>query len=791
MKQSIMEMNRNNFDVYPLAVLEVIDKYLRTEQDNWLERHSVLCDLFESFTKFIAIALIRESSQKSENLSEIFPKGLEFLKHPSLGHWVFAIREILLKSKSEDHWLKIIRAWWKNETPSKNITELYNELPEITFPRGNSQNEGIVNSLVSYRNKVWKGHGAVIVKSDELNKRVIALETLLAELLTTADFLSNIQLFYTKNVQKISNNKFESNSISLNGNKLFPKKYIYEDFEIGEIYLTYETQNELSIKPITLSPLIEFKTNSNGDQRIYFFNDARRTKLEYLSHLDGTFYYHKEIKKELEKLLHISLESSGENFEEILRNYSEEERKERGHTYYLRAKELVSEGKYDSALVVFEESLEWYRTANVIIEMCKTMMILGDEKEYILNNLEYVFEMDPNNTEAKQLSEEIASGKISQNQFNEKELSIEELLKENYVLYDLLVPPKYRTYSMPILLIFVLLLFSISAYFIYLFEGQSNNFNSISPLLMMAQSIIMVIGVYLTKSHFLDSYFGLIGQINNMRVQRFNKWFKTTYDQIFGHFKKKIDKSGNTEITLDFKAEKIFLIFSIAFVIIFSSTAITVQGMSDFPAHIILIHLLLNIIMWILTVPVVRSIIFSTLFIKDYSAHDLFPQMAGYSNNGFSRLVKMYFVNLSLIILFYGCNLIWNLIVVTDKNYYDFLGIGFEVVIFIFWIFLAPIFINRAIKRSKDSLAFNYIVHVKQAFREFVKNPNKSNLEKLDWLKENERQVDELPTGIFSFTKWIYFLFGATVLILGAALYVIIRMDYWKEVTGSILDIIN
>jgi hypothetical protein len=161
----------DSFRNYPFPIAAVCKKYLQVSPDEMFDKHSVLCDIFESLIKLVAIIALREAHQSI--IRDKFPKGLDFLKHPSDGHWVAIIRQLSRENwEDQNSSLSKISNWFIGESASKEIRDCFQELPEIAFQKGYQEIEGIVNSLVTYRNKVWKGHGAFITKDTTLKERV-------------------------------------------------------------------------------------------------------------------------------------------------------------------------------------------------------------------------------------------------------------------------------------------------------------------------------------------------------------------------------------------------------------------------------------------------------------------------------------------------------------------------------------------------------------------------------------------------------------------------------------------
>jgi len=449
------------FNNYPYPIASLIIKYRKIPDENHTDLHSMLCDIFESLIKLIAIISLREIHSMEININKFFPQGLDFLKHSSLGQWLSIIRITSEETWDDQHtWLYKISKWFHNDKPQKDLLECYTSLPEISFQKGYSEIEGIANSLVTYRNKKWKGHGSATLDHESLKIRIPALEYLLFTLLQRADFLNEMNIFYALEVKKLGNKSFEASGNSFIGTDLKYCKFIYNEFEPGEIYLANSHNITLDNKPIMLSPLVEWKLNDKKEPQFYFLNDAKRNKIEYLSYIDESFYYHKDITQDLENILNIQIEQRDGDYEINRFQFTEEQRKEKYGHFYLSGLELARKKNWEGAVVAFEDALEWYRTPDVFVEVSKSMLNLGEDKEYINSTLEYALELDPYFEPAIELKNAIDN---KEHNLSEKDEGTKESSLFNLTYLDLVIPAKLRNYSQHIWVMICFLFYGTSA----------------------------------------------------------------------------------------------------------------------------------------------------------------------------------------------------------------------------------------------------------------------------------------------------------------------------------------
>lgn len=783
-----------DFKNHPYPIISVINNYNRIASGNLNERHSLLCDVYETFLKYIAIVVLAETSKTSDVYRACFPKGLDFLKHPSLGHWLSVIRDFSKQSielDDQELWLYKIKKWYNEGNISDDIHNCYQALPEISFPKGNSTAAGICESLVTYRNKIWKGHGASALTEDALKARIPALEALLFQLLKSATFLSNMNLFWVKESVVVDKNKQSARGTLLSGVEQKHCEYVYSSFDPQEIYLAYSssTESTLTQEPLALSPMVEWVKGEGDHYKFYFFNDAKRTKLEYLCYSDGSFYHHREIKSKLADLFGVQLDKSSENYEHILHNYTDEQRKEKSDEIYHLGQEKYESGNFESALVDFEDALEWFRSAEVIIASCQALIALNEDPDYIRSNLEGAFELEPHNDSAARLLRQINNSRASG--ADPGSTSKINLKEGHFTYFDLLIPARFRDYSIIFWLMSAFAYFSLTTATLAFLDKENLSTNVSVNILYMVQVIVAILLIYSARSRYLTSYFPLLGQLDNMRQDRFNNWFMLNYGKIFGNFKisplknaVSAEEEGNEEgdvkhwnVSLDTKKDKFALVLSIAFISIFTLGAIPTQNLTDYLLPVLLIRLFNSCVLWIVMALLLRYVIFSTLFIKEYSKLQLNPVVSAAGNNGFGSLSKICTYNIIGLTFIWIINWSWNVIVINDPLYTDFWGLSLAFAIAIFWIVFVPRFILDALKLSKSNAIATYQSHVKHAFKKFIKDPEELTIERLNWLKENEHSVLNISTRVFSLWQWTVYAVCILIVILITVLYVIYRLD--------------
>lgn len=948
-----IEESVENYYPYPIAA--VFNRFRQIPGSDYSTRQTVLCDIFESIVKFTAVVLVQEARQQGQTgtLKKVFPRGLDFLKRPSLGHWLSIIRE-LTRADSSLRWSKQIRSWYLDN--ELKIDRSVVEGLEIHFERRQPPVAALFASLGNYRNK--RAHGASI-SGEALAKSVEYLEFALAFLLESAAFFCEMDLFYVYEVVERKNSR-EVRVNSLRGVRKGSKEYKSETPpNPSEIYLCALNDQHKVNHLVQLSPLVEWrpKVGFKNESEFYFFNNANRTNLEFLSYVDGQNFYHRDLKPELGAIIDgISLEKieNKEDYEYIIYNFTEEERKEKGRELYDRGLELAAKQQWESALMYYEEALIYQKSPEVILSQCKALKHLDENPDDIEFLLEDCFSIDPDYAPAygflRELRGESAAtaipihdyfdpqepqytyldysffliklviaalfqkiygvlpvnaplagrdlkdpiGLLSKLRNNSNPLScylwnqlspeLVEFYEEEYKIdgrqreltnllakdlnriirkkeifgedgfVDKLPPGKrfsiFNTHKhlsrtllevafpdeiMPFKdriknvilntsstgLSTLFWVFTVTAFYVsstaFLFLYNEKKALSYVPAasMFMFQCLAVAIGITVGKNWFVESYFSLVSQMDNVRRERANQWYRLQFDRIFGFFVSSRtadpedilhqqggedgDKNENStnlnntknimSIRLIWEKEKFFLIPFFLFVIVWSLAAFQTQQLYTKPWPFILVQFLDTTMIWIWTGLAIRYVIFSTSFIKDYSNFTLHPVISKLGNSGFKAITSFFLLNLGIFVFFWVTNWGWNALLVHDPTYLDMVGLALGIIVAVFWTIVSPMFIFRAIRLSKSIAVADYQSHVRKAFKEFIKTPNEDNRRQLDWILKNEDIISKISTRVLS-KKHVLFIFISNVIFLVSSLiYSSVRLNFFDKLVTYISSV--
>jgi hypothetical protein len=777
---------------YPFPISGAVTKYMRIPSERVVDRHSVLCDLFESLVKLLAIVAVRELPPQF--VKQRFPSGLDFLKHPSLGHWVQIIRELCSNIEDDSQvWTSRISRWYLDEKAPKELRDSYQDLPELNMAKGVSPVAAVIDSLVTYRNKVWKGHGAVILGQENLERRIGALEFLLTFLIERASFLADMQIFYVKEVRKIDDAKFAASGVSLRGIDLLATEHHYSQFDPREVYLATVPSGELQSRPIKLTPLVDWQQDEKGEGQFYFLNDVKRSKIEYLSHVDGSFYYHREVRKEIANIFSVAIQPVSKFDDEKFYRYTEEQRQTESEHFFTKGRELASKGNWEGAIIAFEDALEWHRDPAVVVAMCEAMVKLGDDYDYILTTLESAFEMDPDFQPAVELQVLLRQGAPEK---PESELRIGGEGRARHATYfDAILPDRLRDYS-GLLVILALLLFDFAVFFALWIKGPAVSRSIlISPLFHFLQVAAPILALIMGSRRLLDSYYLLLRQIQNIKEENFRRFFDESFARIFGHFECR--ESGTQSSGADARRrrwremwrfslrpvmarEKWFLVVSGFGTVAFTTGVSLTQDVPlDLPPDVMVFRVAQGLWYWWVMALTIRFIFGLSIFIREFSGKELVPIVSARSRlNGFRALSNIFLESLILLSVFWFANCSITTIFAVDPLFSDVLVILLGYVIVLIWTIWIPVAIQRALRYSKSMAITDYGHHVKKAFEGFVANPDDRTLERLDWLVENDTRVGRISSRLFVWSDWIKLALTHLFLAAVTVVFVAIRFGY-------------
>ena len=672
--------------------------------------------------------------------------------------------------------------WYKGGEKSQAINACYDALPEISFPKGCAVNEGIINSLVTYRNKVWKGHGAVKVNKAELGKRVESLEQLVFHLYESIEFYDGINLIYVNEVRLPSDGVYEIGSTSLMGvNNEHLKLRTQKALTQGEIYLVLNGGSD-EASEIALSPFAEWQEDSEGRLSFFYFNDAQRSKIEYLDYANGSFYYHKELKEDFQKILDISLQESSDNYEYIHFKFTQEERKKKSEEMYIHGKQLAHEKKWEDALIVFENALEWYKDAGIMIARAEMLINLKEDEEYIVSILESAAELDPDNKDIARLKRELQK-KTEEGPIEEEKIKVDyndyESYKDHiYTIYDRFMPKKLVGQGAYVVLGAVIAANLLIALAMYLLDsGYLLQKYWIAVLSLVVLETLILITIPIMKSYYSGVYYQLYSQVSNMKPERFNEWYRERVFNMFGHVR--VDESGR--LYFDKKKEELFTIASIGYVVIWTLPMPVYFSLDTLPFALAALQLLHLIILWIVVSQVLRPLIMSSMLISSFSKLSLNPAISDSNNQGFKALLGGFLKLMGQFAMFWLFFWTYLGVVCINPHYIDFFGVIPSCALIFSWTILTPLNIKKSSRKAQQNCLLKYQTHTIDAFNAFLKDPDEPKKKRLNWLLSSEKDLRAMIKKTISLKQNIAIILTNVWVFLCCALYFLYRLGVLSD----------
>ena len=270
-------------------------------------KHSLLGDLFEVILKYCSCVLMAQYLN-DKRVNEKINNQLQNLRRPSLGHWNSFLRDILNfyhDNNYEPVFPELYDFYTRKNKSLKKSEQCRQLLKEIDIKAsGDISIKTMFDLFVTYRNKVWKGHGATLSEK-ECVKRVKLIQPALEEILLEMEFIKRLKLGY---VMKVTYERGYSDHIMqfFTGTDTTKRKYTSEKnkhLETRNLYIFLEEETQL-IPLFTLYPFIIYDNcNDCRKEQLFFLNEGAENRLEYLSYQCGHRFMPPAYLEDFEKLM--------------------------------------------------------------------------------------------------------------------------------------------------------------------------------------------------------------------------------------------------------------------------------------------------------------------------------------------------------------------------------------------------------------------------------------------------------------------------------------------------------
>ena len=770
---------------YPLPIASVFRRTRTMGKENLGGRHKSLVDLFEVFVKFICIAQLQYARKCVSNLKDRLPqkeKTLEFLRRPKLGEWIGLLRILnqVHYSSPVPFLTENIQAWYSQTQNVQNneALALLAGIDGLNFDRRTkTPNAELCNALTTYRNKKI-GHAANLLES-ELTSNLRILEHVLAYLLISADFLRNIQLFNVDRVEVAENSLWLVHATRLTGLSDEPAQYtLNEKLNLSELYLIETDTRKQVSSLVPMCPFLLWESNSELKRKeIYFYNDAWRTKLEYISYSSGSYYYHKELHGKFAELITLKLQPGVQEDPHHL--LSQEERIERAEHYYKRAMLLGDEQRFEDVIEVLEVALEYDRRPDVFLEMAKIQAELDDPPTAILQTLQNCLDLDPENSEASALFRKFEE--YIGNEASDRVTPGEELDQlRNPTFWHAATPQKLGSAAFLFWFLILSAWWPLSAALQW--SHGFRNYAIIGCIVVgFAGSIFLILNVFIGRYLLNRLKLPLSLQLDSMRLERFERWFEIRLRQIFGGF---IVEAGRVNWKHTIKKESGWYIGWLIWVLTFGPCAFYLCETHKIPIHLMLTRVVDFVLVYSFGYWTFRYIIMSTWFVYLFSHLSLKPMLTKINDDGLRAFGPFFSFNIVMMIVFYL--LYWGIGIFGISSSFhtiEFMLAGMAAAMFVVWSLGMPIAVRRAAKEAKSKAVHKYSEHIERAFQSFLDNPTEDSLTRYNWLLKKQIAIRKIGVWPMSWAETVFVVLGGNLFLVALVTwFVTLRLGQLESV---------
>lgn len=762
---------------YPRPIASVLYRARVADKNDLGGRHKKYIDLFEVLIKFLSVIELQEARNNISNLKDILPqkeKTLDFLRRPTLGGWVGMIRIFSSLQNINLEWTQKISDWFNQHKNSEGtlILTLLGEIKGLNFEsRTHAQNAEICNALVTYRNKLF-GHAASLQK-EELIKNLCILENILTYLLESASFLQEMQMFNSGRIEVAENNKWLIYGTWLTGLSDEPMELICDTkLNLSEVYLMSTKDGKLIDAPISLCPFLLWESNEDlKNKEIFFYNDAWRTKLEYISYASGSRYYHKELHSRFSDLITLKVKPGVEEDPHYL--LSSEERIERASHYYKRAMLLKEDERYEDVLEVLEVAAEYSRNIEIFLEIAKIQLKLQEPVEGVIQTLQVCLEIAPDNKEAMALKSSCEDGELQNAEYKIEDEGIETPFP--CIFHAFMFKP-LRKYGLGSWLILFTVWYSLSFYIEFKYGTQK----TITVVFMQyLLCVLSFAALFILRPMFMRMQLPLSLQIESMRLDRFKDWYKKQLEFIAGTF---VFHNEKLQLIQTLKKEPFYYIGLTVWLFVMGIAGSLLAELYKLPVPMSLKVFIDNILIFgFIAYFAARYIIGSILFIYRLSKLSMKPMLTKINDDGLRSLGPLMTTNIVFMNILFVIMLLMAKLQVSSNSYIDILLLLLYLIILFVVSIGMPLTIRMAAKQAKSRAVHTYSEHIENAFKSFLAQPDEGTLGRYQWLIANQKAIVKICIWPLSTIETLL-VFGSNLLLVGmTAWYIFSRTGYWPN----------
>lgn len=749
-------------------------------------RHKLLVDLFEAYLKFTCIVFLQEAKMLCPIIRERLPqkeKTLEFLKHPSTGGWASLLRALCEVDLSDlsGVWTPGILAWYRQARSPENQVplNLLGQIEDLAFDRRSSTPHAeAINAFVTYRNK-HLAHAASFTK-EQLDRRLPLLEGAIAYLLRSATYLANMSVFFVERVEVLDNERWLVHARRLEAmGEEATELTTNAKLEKSEIYLSDTPSGELARPPIPLSPFLLWQVNPERKIReTFYFNDAWRTKLEYVSYESGCRYYHQELHAGFRDLITLKVVPGAS--EDAYALLSPDERTANAERLYKQARIHLEASRPEDAVECLEQSVAYERRAVSFLLMARAQQQLGDPTTVLLQALDTALELEPSNSEAAGFRSTVEQGTV---EVVVKDVAPGPGHAPIRTILHALTPRRLRQYGLVWWCAITLGWYGVSALIEWLATGQPA---ALAPRVLQA---IFVTGILLWivvgRSLMERQRLPLSLQLQSMRLERFESWFD---EQLEGVFWQLSEVDGRFAVGSAVQRYRPELWGWFATLVLLTTACFVLSGSYAVPFWLMGVRLLDYGLLMLFAYPGLRYIVRTTFFIYQVSTLSLKPALTTLNDDGVRSFGPLMVFNIGLGGLMTTSYWLLASLVVTMTVPLDLVFLAIFTLFALVGSIGMPMMLRRAMRESKSRAVHAFAEHIEKAFGRFLEHPAEDELKRYQWLLDHQRVIQGITTWPLSFTQTIVAVVGSNLIVLGVDVwYVGVRLGWWAHFIPTVV----
>ena len=729
------------------------------------EKHDLLGDLFEATLKFLSVVTCMEAIRANGGVPEPLRQPLKAMLHPSLGMWADLLRQSLRELGKKSLLGSVLNEQYHAKLPEE-IASAYSQLAEVIHYKGTvgrPKTKDALDLFVTYRNKVWKGHGAKITHA-EYETRVGMILPVMRHILAQLEGMQDFELLNVDSIQVAQDQSFIHKITKCTGTQVEPGGLKLESALTPETAYFVERGSEGALfNPVPLAPFFLLRPCQDcKTPQPFFFNGVKGKHIEYLSYHCGHFHFPDTLAQDFEELLDVSIKVHDVAEPKFGTPGGGDE--ESHISYTTQGDQDMAARNVEDALRSYQVALMYKETADAHHKAALAALCAGNATAGIMH-IRAAIDIADLVVFAEILDEVLGvtggkdPDKIGPGQeaaimrIGERYANIEdETVPRPITLFDRITPKRFEKkpfmFSGGLVAVAWIVRIILSRILSYPLEGII--------LFMMIGSFCGVLFTFLMCRFFQNSYYPLLNQVSERARGRFPSWFRETISKSFGLAGPESATNGSIVAGIRLRKEFVILMGFLVFAAFFS--VLRSDGAQNPVAAFFFLYD--AAVFMIPTAYPVAVAVFSFLSIIDYSGLSLKPKLDRVSGMRLESITNGLFAARLVVGVYFLCAVISGPHYTPEAGRVVFLILASSMVVMASaWTLGIPIALYAALARAKGRVAADYSRHIERAFRDFLKDPLGGSSKRLDDLTKESRRVRLISVNPMGFSGWMQTIF--------------------------------